>query len=328
MTVRWGFIGAGFVASRAMAPAVHAANGARLQAVASRDAKRSSELEPLVVHESYRTLIDDPNVDAVYISLTNVQHKEWVVAALEAGKHVLCEKPLALDADEVRAMQAVAEQKQRLLVEAVWTRWQPRMKRMAEVVRRGDIGEPLAVSSAFTFRGDLAGNYRSRPEMGGGALLDVGCYQAHLWLMLLGESVDFSIDNVATITGPTGIDLTTSAEVTLNQSVRADAVCSFDMEPEQRIAVTGSSSSMRTGEGEAFTLWKQDATLIVGDTVEHFAPDDAFALMVEDVSAAILGESAAVFPAASSLRVADILDSIRAITSHARRREDNGAKEN
>ena len=328
MTVRWGFIGAGFVAGRAMAPAVHAANGARLQAVASRDAKRSSELEPLVVHESYRTLIDDPNVDAVYISLTNVQHKEWVVAALEAGKHVLCEKPLALDADEVRAMQAVAEQNRRLLVEAVWTRWQPRMKRMAEVIRRGDIGEPLSISSAFTFRGDLTGNYRSQPEMGGGALLDVGCYQAHLWLMLLGESVDFSIDNVATITGPTGIDLTTSAEVTLNQSVRADAVCSFDMEPEQRIAVTGSSSSMRTGDGEAFTLWKQDATLIVGDTVERFAAADAFALMVEDVSAAILGEGATVFPAASSLRVADILDSIRAITSHARRRENNGAKEN
>jgi len=328
VTVRWGFIGAGFVAGRAMAPAVHAANGARLQAVASRDAKRSSELEPLVVHESYRTLVDDPNVDAVYISLTNVQHKEWVVAALEAGKHVLCEKPLALDADEVRVMQAVAEQNRRLLVEAVWTRWQPRMKRMAEVVRRGDIGEPLSISSAFTFRGDLAGNYRSQPEMGGGALLDVGCYQAHLWLMLLGESVDFSIDNVVTVTGPTGIDLTASAEVTLNQSVRADALCSFDMDPDQRIVVTGSSSSMRTGAGEAFTLWKQDATLIVGDRVERFAPDDAFALMVEDVSAAILGESAAVFPAASSLRVAEILDSIRAITSHARRREDNGAKEN
>ena len=119
MTVRWGFIGAGYVASRAMAPAVHAANGAILHAVASRDAKRSAQLEPVVVHQSYRTLIDDPNVDAVYISLTNVQHKEWVVAALEAGKHVLCEKPLAMNGEEVRTMQAVAERHQRLLVEAV-----------------------------------------------------------------------------------------------------------------------------------------------------------------------------------------------------------------
>ncbi|MBU3703917.1 MAG: Gfo/Idh/MocA family oxidoreductase [Ilumatobacteraceae bacterium] len=311
MTVRWGFIGAGYVASRAMRPAVHAANGAILHAVASRDAKRSAELEPVVVHQSYRALIDDPNVDAVYISLTNVQHKEWVVAALEAGKHVLCEKPLAMNAEEVRTMQAVAERHQRLLVEAVWTRWQPRMKRMAEVVRRGDLGEPSSISTAFTFQGDLAGNYRSQPEMGGGALLDVGCYQAHLWLMLLGESVDFSIDDVVTVTGPTGIDLTTSAEVTLNQSVRADAVCSFDMAPQQRITVNGTDVSMRTGDGEAFTLWKSDATLIIGDTVEKFAPDDAFALMVKDVSAAIRGESNKIFPALSSLRVAEILDSIR-----------------
>jgi predicted dehydrogenase len=295
-----------------MAPAVHAASGAELYAVASRDAARSAELEPTVVHNSYSDLIDDPNVDAVYISLTNVQHKEWVIAALEAGKHVLCEKPLALNAEEVRIMLNAAERNQRMLVEAVWTRWQPRMKRMAEVIQRGDLGNVLSVSSAFTFQGDLTGNYRSDPAMGGGALLDVGCYQAHLWLMLLGETVDFALQNVEKTVGPTGIDLTTSVQATLNDSIRADALCSFDMAPEQRIAVTGSSSSMHTGDGEAFTLWKQDATLIIGDTVETFAPDDAFSLMVQDVSAAIRGERSEVFPASSSLRVAAILDSIQA----------------
>lgn len=294
-----------------MAPAVHAAGGAELYAVASRDAARSAELEPSVVHDSYRSLIDDPNVDAVYISLTNVQHKEWVIAALEAGKHVLCEKPLAMNADEVRLMQSTAERHQRLLVEAVWTRWQPRMKRMAELVYRGDLGDVQSISSAFTFKGDLAGNYRSQPEMGGGALLDVGCYQAHLWLMLLGESADFSIDVVDVERGETHIDLTTSVRATLNRSIRADALCSFDMAPEQRISVTGSMSALHTGDGEAFTLWKQNATLVIGDAVETFSPDDAFALMVEDVSAAINGDEATVFPASSSLRVAEILDAIR-----------------
>jgi predicted dehydrogenase len=294
-----------------MAPAVHAASGAELYAVASRDAARSAELEPTVVHNSYSELIDDPNVDAVYISLTNVQHKEWVITALEAGKHVLCEKPLALNAEEVRIMLSAAERHQRMLVEAVWTRWQPRMKRMAQVIQRGDLGDVLSISSAFTFQGDLTGNYRSDPAMGGGALLDVGCYQAHLWLMLLGETVDFSLQNVERTLGPTGIDLTTSVQATLNDSIRADALCSFDMAPEQRIAVTGSSSSMHTGDGEAFTLWKQDATLIIGDSVETFAPDDAFSLMVQDVSAAIRGERSEVFPASSSLRVSENLDSIR-----------------
>jgi predicted dehydrogenase len=313
VTVRWGFIGAGYVASRAMAPAVHAASGAELYAVASRDAARSTELEPVVVHDSYRALIEDSNVDAVYISLTNVQHKEWVIAALEAGKHVLCEKPLALNADEVRSMNAVAERHQCLLVEAVWTRWQPRMKRMAQVIQRGDLGDVQSISSAFTFKGDLTGNYRSDPTMGGGALLDVGCYQAHLWMMLLGETIDYSIETVERTDGPTGIDLTTSVQTTLNGSIRADALCSFDMAPEQRISVTGSTVAMRTGDGEAFTLWKQDATLIIGDTVETFAPDDAFSLMVQDVSAAIRGEDSSVFPSTSSLRVAEILDSIRTL---------------
>jgi predicted dehydrogenase len=294
-----------------MAPAVHAASGAELYAVASRDAARSAELEPVVVLDLYRALIEDSNVDAVYISLTNVQHKEWVIAALEAGKHVLCEKPLALNADEVRSMNAVAERHQCLLVEAVWTRWQPRMKRMAQVIQRGDLGDVQSISSAFTFKGDLTGNYRSDPTMGGGALLDVGCYQAHLWMMLLGETIDYSIETVERTDGPTGIDLTTSVQTTLNGSIRADALCSFDMAPEQRISVTGSTVAMRTGDGEAFTLWKQDATLIIGDTVETFAPDDAFSLMVQDVSAAIRGERAEVFPASSSLRVAAILDSIR-----------------
>jgi D-xylose 1-dehydrogenase (NADP+, D-xylono-1,5-lactone-forming) len=312
VTVRWGFIGAGYVASRAMAPAVHAASGAELYAVASRDASRSAELEPAVVHDSYRALIEDPAVDAVYISLTNVQHKEWVIAAIEAGKHVLCEKPLALSADEVRSMNAVAVNNQRMLVEAVWTRWQPRMKRMAQVIQRGDLGDIQSISSAFTFKGELTGNYRSDPTMGGGALLDVGCYQAHLWLMLLGETIDYSVESVEQTEGPTGIDLTTSVHATVNKSICADALCSFDMAPEQRITVTGSTAAMRTGDGEAFTLWKQDATLIIGDTVETFAPDDAFSLMVQDVSAAIRGESAEVFPASSSLRVAEILDSIQA----------------
>ncbi|MGA0118060.1 MAG: Gfo/Idh/MocA family protein [Ilumatobacteraceae bacterium] len=310
MTVRWGFIGAGYVASRAMAPAVHATPGAQLYAVASRDAQRSAELEPTVVHESYRELLEDSNVDAVYISLTNVQHKEWVLAALDAGKHVLCEKPLALNAAEVREMMTAAVRNQRMLVEAVWTRWQPRMSRMAEIVQRGDLGELQKISSAFTFQSDLTGNYRSDPNMGGGALLDVGCYQAHLWLTLLGEAVDCNIENVETTLGTTGIDLTTLVRARLDGHIVADSLSSFDLPAEQRIEVVGSQTTMRTGVGEAFTLWKQEATLLVGDTVETFAPDDAFALMVEDVGAAIQSHDSTVFPSESSLRVAEILDDI------------------
>ncbi len=293
-----------------MAPAVHAAHGARLQAVASRDPRRSAELEPAVVHTRYEDLVDDPSVDAVYVSLTNVQHKQWVTAALDAGKHVLCEKPLAMNAAEVREMQTVAARNGRLLVEAVWTRWQPRMQRMAEIVHRGDLGDLQSIDTAFTFRGDLTGNYRSLPEFGGGALLDVGCYQAHLWLMLLGSDTQVSVTNVDRVRGDTGVDLTTDAQVLLEDRIRARAVSSFDLAPEQKITLQGSRITMSTGEGEAFTFWKQPGTLLVGDVVERFPPDDAFMSMVESVSAAILGEASSIFPASDSLRVAEILDEI------------------
>ena len=310
MRVRWGFIGAGYVASRAMAPAVHVADGAELYAVASRDRQRSEVLEPQVVHDSYQALIDDPQVDAVYISLTNVQHTQWVIAALEAGKHVLCEKPLAMNAEEARLMMATAQRNNRILVEAVWTRWQPRMRRMAEIVRNGDLGDVINISSSFTFQGDLTNNYRSDPDMGGGALLDVGGYQIHLWLMLLGETTTCGITSVERTIGPTGIDLTTSAHARLNNSIDALALSSFDLAPQQTIAVQGTKSSMHTGGGEAFTFWKQQGTLVVGDTVEVFEPSDAFALMVQEVSAAIRGDEAYVFPWESSVRVAEIVEEI------------------
>jgi hypothetical protein len=98
----------------------------------------------------------------------------------------------------------------------------------------------------------------------------------------------------------------------LNGSIDTDSLSSFNLAPEQKIIVEGSTATMRTGAGEAFTLWKQEATLMVGETTETFAPDDAFSLMVQDVSAAIRGEDSQVFPSVSSLRVAEILDTIRA----------------
>jgi xylose dehydrogenase (NAD/NADP) len=310
VTVRWGFIGAGYVASRAMAPAVHVADNAELYAVASRDQQRSEALEPTVVHDSYQALIDDPHVDAVYISLTNVQHKQWVLAALEAGKHVLCEKPLAINAEEARLMMEAAQRNKRLLVEAVWTRWQPRMQRMAQIVHNGDLGDVVNVSSSFTFQGDLTNNYRSDPAMGGGALLDVGGYQVHLWLMLLGETSTCDITHVERTVGPTGIDLTTSVQARLNHNIDALALSSFDRASQQTISLQGTHSSMHTGEGEAFTFWKQKGTLIIGDTVEVFEPSDAFAIMVEEVSMAILQDQAVLFLGQSSVRVAEVIDEV------------------
>ena len=156
--VRWGFIGAGAIAQSALAGAVHQARNADLYAVASRDRARSASIGAECIYDSYEELLQDPLIDAVYISLANHQHLEWVIRSLEAGKHVLCEKPLGLNPDEVERMMSRAREKQRLLVEAVWTRWHPRFQRLIAATGSGEVGTLETITSAFTFEGNIEGN--------------------------------------------------------------------------------------------------------------------------------------------------------------------------
>ena len=310
MTVNWGFLGAGYVASRGLAPAVHASRGANLYAVSSRDEARSATLEPERVHANYEDLLGDERVDAVYISLSNSQHLEWVTKSLEAGKHVLCEKPLGLNASETEAMFASASQSGRLLVEAVWGRWHPRFARMVEIVASGAIGTIEHIETAFTFSSEMADNYRLNPLMGGGALLDVGCYQAHAWVALTNGATDVEIDELSRTVGPTGVDLTTDVSVRINGSITAHSVSSFALPSNQQFIVQGSNGSMHTGDGESFTTWNEGSSLHINNVVEEFAVTNAFVEMVENVSRVIEGEEGWIVPSADSIRVAHILDSI------------------
>ena len=310
MPVRWGFLGAGFVASRAMAPAVHAAQHATLHAVASRDEVRSATLEPAVVHASYESLLNDDAIDAVYISLANHQHLEWVTRALQAGKHVLCEKPLALNASEARVMMETAAASNRMLVEAVWVRWHPRFRRMVELVANGTVGEVTDITSAFTSVSDMTENYRLHPEMGGGALLDVGCYQVHAWSALAGPLNNVTVSDVQREVGSTGIDITTQVRSVINSRVATNAVSSFAMPSSQVLTVTGTDATLKIGMGEAFTSWREESTLHVGDTTESFATVDAFVEMTDQVSQYFAGEATCHVSLDESLRVAETLDTI------------------
>ena len=310
MTVNWGFLGAGYVASRGLAPAVHASRGANLYAVASRDEQRSATLEPERVHATYDDLLADERVDAVYISLSNSQHLEWVTKSLEAGKHVLCEKPLGLNAAETEAMFESASRSGRLLVEAVWGRWHPRFSRMVEIVASGAIGTIEHIETAFTFTSEMTDNYRLNPLMGGGALLDVGCYQAHAWVALTAGAIGLEIEDLSRVIGPTGVDLTTDVSVRINGPTTAHAVSSFALPSQQQFIVHGSSGTIRTEVGESFTTWNEASSLHFNDAVEEFAVTNAFVEMVENVSRVIEGEEGWVVPSVDSIRVAHILDSI------------------
>lgn len=314
MTVNWGFLGAGFVASRGLAPAVHASRGAHLYAVASRDEQRSATLEPELVHATYDDLLADERVDAVYISLSNSQHIEWVTKSLEAGKHVLCEKPLGLNASETAAMFDTATRNGRLLIEAVWGRWHPRFARMVQLVTTGAIGDIQHIETAFTFTSEMTDNYRLSPSMGGGALLDVGCYQAHAWVALTNGASDFSIAELARTVGPTGIDLTTDVNVRINANITAHAVSSFALPSNQQFIVRGTQGQISTESGEAFTTWNEASSLLVNGVLEEFPITNAFVEMVENVSQLIDGEDGWIVSSADSIRVAQILDNIATTT--------------
>ena len=310
MSVKWGFLGAGWIANRATAPAVHAANNAQLYGVASRDRARSAKFEPQTVYDTYQQLLNDPQIEVVYISLANHQHLEWVTKSLEAGKHVLCEKPLGLNALEVQKMIDCAQRCNRLLVEAVWTRWHPRFRRIVELVESGAIGEIKSIESQWGFKSEMTENYRLDPLLGGGALLDIGCYQANMWVALTQGASHLKIGNVDRKVGPTKIDLTTKVKAMINDKTTVQLMSSFEKDVPQILKIEGSSGIIATEAGEAFSTWREPSSLRVNDSIENFGQADAFVDMIQQVSEQITNSSGWVMSTSDSLRTAQILDQI------------------
>jgi len=308
--VRWGLIGAGWIATKAIAPAMHAADNAIVQAVASRDPIRAQKLNPITVHQSYEALINDAAVDAVYISLPNHLHHEWTIKALKAGKHVLCEKPFAMNADEVREMIKVAIENNRTLVEAVSSMWHPRMAWLVEYVAAGKLGEITSIDSAFTFPASIAGNYRLSPEMGGGALFDVGVYSLHAMAALIGTNKGPMIESCEASVGPTGIDLTTKWKMKFSNSTVASGVASFEMPERQSLVVNGSLETAELVGDQAFTSWHSPSTLRIGAELKEFAAVDPYQIMIENFGKQINGEESWVLPLETSLMVQEMLDQL------------------
>ena len=310
-TIRWGLIGAGWIATKAIAPAMHSATNAIVQAVASRDSKRSQSLNPITIHNSYEALLSDPLVDAVYISLPNHLHCEWTVKALNAGKHVLCEKPFAMNVAEVETMVQAARENNRILVEAVSSMWHPRMRRLVDHVRNGTIGELLSIDSSFTFPAEIEGNYRNSPAMGGGALYDVGVYPLHAIAALIGDDAKVEIESCDKKVSPSGIDLTSKWQIRINDSITASGLASFEMPEAQSLVVRGEKCSVELVGNQAFTSWHSPSTLRLGDNIENFEAADSYALMIESFGNRVNGLDSWVLPLETSLRVAKMLGQLQ-----------------
>ena len=178
--MRWGILGAANFARNHMGPAIHAAKGAELVALATSDPAKAegfSAFAPgLRVHGDYEALLADPGVDAVYIPLPNHLHVDWSVKALEAGKHVLCEKPIALKADEIDRVIAARDASGRMAAEAFMIVHHPQFVRARELVQGGAIGRLRHAQVHFSFNNPDGANIRNKPETGGGALPDIGVY--------------------------------------------------------------------------------------------------------------------------------------------------------
>jgi predicted dehydrogenase len=307
---RWGLIGAGWIATKTIAPAMHAAENTVIQAVASRDPERSKALNPITVHEDYEALINDPLVDAVYISLPNHLHCEWTIKALKAGKHVLCEKPFAMNVAEVESMIQTSKDYDRILVEAVWSRWHPRMIRAIDLVKSGKIGQVTSVEASFTFPASIDGNYRLSKEMGGGALFDIGVYPLHAIAAIVGDNARVEIENCNVNVGPTEIDLTTNWKMRINNLITANCLASFEMPEKQSLVITGENQKITFVGDQAFTSWHSSSTLQVGDSTEQFEAVDPYMIMIENFGKKIQSKECWVLPLETSLWVQKAVDQL------------------
>lgn len=260
--LRWGVLGAADIASKAVLPAILAA-GDEVVAIASRDAERARQLASILgiaaVYDSYQDLIDS-DLDAVYIPLPNSLHLPWTLLAVAAGKHVLCEKPLALGALEATAMRQAAQDRGVTLAEAVMYRYHPRWRLVRQVIRDGSLGSLRHLRGTFTFSLQPPPDIRWEAELGGGALYDVGSYLVNACRWLVGEPTRV-LAREHLLHGVDGDGSMLLEFASADGPVSAELAYSFVAAEHQQFEVIGSTGSLlipkpfTAWHGEAIPIW-------------------------------------------------------------------------
>jgi predicted dehydrogenase len=229
MNIRWGILGCARISRRGLIPGIRASQTGTLAALGSRELRLArawaAEFGIPRAYGRYEEILADPEIDAVYIPLPNELHEPWVRAAANAGKHVLCEKPLALGAAEARRMVEHCRSREVLLVEAFMWRHQPRSLELRARVKGGEIGELRLIRSSFSFPIE-PGDWRLDPARGGGALWDVGCYGVNTARFFAAAEPE-SVKGQARF-GPTGVDMSLAATLRFPGGVLASIDCSFE----------------------------------------------------------------------------------------------------
>jgi D-xylose 1-dehydrogenase (NADP+, D-xylono-1,5-lactone-forming) len=311
----WGVIGAtSWVAQRAVLPAIVASPEARLVATASQRVDDAGA--HFGAERSYRTyaaLLDDPAVEAVYVPLPNSLHRPWVERAAAAGKHVLCEKPLASTAADAEAMAAACAAAGVTLVEAYVTPHHPRTRAIAALVASGRLGALRFARAVFTGVLSRPDDHRWRPEMGGGALLDLGVYCMAPLLAAAGRAPE-RIEAAASMTR-TGVDASFSGWLDFGDGFTATLECSLDTPERQALEIVGTAAAIAVERAHtpgpadvAFTLRHRDGRV---EDIE-VGGADPYRSMIEHFGAVVRGGVRPRPSPEDSIAVLTVLDRLRA----------------
>jgi predicted dehydrogenase len=322
--LRWGVLSTAAIARRKWIPGVRRAPQQRgeVVAIASRDgataARVAQELDIPRAHDSYEGLLADPEVDAIYIPLPNHLHLDWTLAAVRAGKHVLCEKPLALSSADAQRMVEAAEAAGVRLMEAFMYRLHPSWQAVRQVVASGRIGRLQTVQNWFSYYNDDASNIRNIRDAGGGALLDIGCYTINLSRMLFGAEPEQVTGSI--LRDPNSeVDVVTTGLLVFAGGGTATFTCSIRSESDQRVHIYGTEGHISVGipfnippDRPTHVFVTQGGDPPVAPNVERltFEPADPYGVEADAFAAAVLDGTPLPIPpkdAVANLRVIERL---------------------
>ena len=291
--VRWGVLSAANIAVKRVAPAIAASSNGRLVAVGSRNPQRAQELfafaPEAIIYSDYESVINDPEIEAIYLPLPNSLHAEWTIKALQAGKHVLCEKPLAVTAEQGVTMVQAARENGMLLMEAFMYRFHPQTIWTLEQIANGRIGNVKLIHSSFSFNvGSRPHDIRLQADLAGGSLMDIGCYPINLCRAIY-DRTPIAV-GARVYTPATGeVERYASAVLDFDDGCFGLIDSSFELPTRQVAEIIGDAGTITVPL--PFTPGHIEAMVILaleGQTIhQRFSPVDHFRLEVEHFSACI-----------------------------------------
>ena len=313
--VRWGVLSTSNIGRVAVNPAIQNSCNGELLAVASRDLKRAQEFADAaqipLAYGNYLELLRDEAIQAVYIPLPNSLHWEWTIRAAEHGKHVLCEKPLALSEKECRAMESAAATNGVQLMEAFMYRFHPRTQRVIELIRAETIGQPRMIRSSFSFRLSNLSNIRLDRELGGGALMDVGCYCVNVSRTLAGRE-PVELQAMARM-GSSQVDEELVGTLRFPGDLLAQFDCALTLERREEFEIAGPLGSLVVpsaflpGTGDTRIQHHKGRSGISEETV---GGADQYQLMVEHFAECVLNQDTPRYSAHEAARNMRVIEAL------------------